>query len=389
VSEQEQNNQSQPHNDAQKNPQNTVTVRYGFLGLVGQCEPPPELTFTGFNTKVVVKTDRGIEIGQTVNLTSSQARLPTVQPEQIAKYVHNCGPEYLQRDAGQILRIATDQDLREQQHLNDNTNDKIALCKKLAEQQNLSMKLIACEHLFGGERIIFYFMSDGRIDFRNLVRDLAREYQTRIEMRQIGARDEARLVADYEICGRECCCKNFLKTLRPVSMKMAKTQKATLDPSKVTGRCGRLRCCLRFEQETYQTLLAKLPKTGSIVLSQYGPGRVTGRQIITQLVQLAMPDGRLLTVPVEELTERDLPASAMTDQTTPPPPPRPTVKSAAPPPASQPDKPTQTAKTTNDKQPRRPNRRRRRSTGRSRPARNRPHQQKSRPDNNKPDAPKP
>ncbi len=393
MSEQEQNNQSQPDDGAEKSPQNTVAARYGFLGLIGQFKHPPKLTFTGFSTKVIVKTDRGIEIGQTVNLTCSHPRLPTVQPEQIVKYVQNCGPEYLQPDAGQILRIATDQDLREQHHLNENADEKIALCKTLSEQRNLSMKLIACEHLFGGERIIFYFMSEGRIDFRDLVRDLAREYHTRIEMRQIGARDEARLVADYEICGRECCCKNFLKTLRPVSMKMAKTQKATLDPSKVTGRCGRLRCCLRFEQETYQALSGRLPRTGSIVLSEHGPGRVTGRQIITQLVQLAMPDGRRLTVPVEELTERDLPASAMTVQPTPPPPPPPPprpVKPATPPPASQPDKPPQTAKPTDDKQPRRSSRRRRRrSTGRSRPSGTGPHQQKSSPDSNKPDAPKP
>ncbi|MFQ6048599.1 MAG: stage 0 sporulation family protein, partial [Phycisphaerae bacterium] len=166
------------------------------------------------------------------------------------------------------------------------------------------------EHLFGGERIIFYFVADGRVDFRGLVRDLAREYQTRIEMRQIGARDEARLIADYEICGRQCCCKNFLKSLRPVSMKMAKIQKATLDPSKVSGRCGRLRCCLRYEQQTYEELEAALPRAGCVVRTGYGCGTVIDRQVLTQLVQVRLEDGRLLSIPVEELLEAEPPDEA-------------------------------------------------------------------------------
>ena len=137
----------------------------------------------------------------------------------------------------------------------------------------LDMRMIACEHLLGGERIIFYFTAEGRIDFRQLVRDLAREYHTRIEMRQIGARDEARIVADFEICGRECCCKNFLKVLRPVNMKMAKLQKATLDPTKVSGRCGRLRCCLRYEQADLRgTRCQACPSFGVRVRVEQGIG---------------------------------------------------------------------------------------------------------------------
>ena len=115
--------------------------------------------------------------------------------------------------------------------------------------------------MFGGERILFYFTAEERIDFRSMVRDLTTEYRTRIEMRQVGARDEARLLADYETCGREVCCKVFLKTLRPITMRMAKLQKATLDPTQVSGRCGRLKCCLRYEHVGYEELDKKLPRT--------------------------------------------------------------------------------------------------------------------------------
>jgi cell fate regulator YaaT (PSP1 superfamily) len=303
----------QPDRVQQDGTDSTVTVaaRYGFLGFIGQFVCPPDVALTGLSNSVVIQTDRGIEIGWTVNLTCPQASSFPMRAEQIAYYVEACGGEYLRSDAGRILRVASEQDLAEQRRLDEAASQKLVLCRQLAEQQGLAMKLVACEHLFGGERIVFYFTAEGRVDFRQLVRDLAHEYQTRIELRQIGARDEARLVADYEICGRECCCKTFLKTLRPVSMKMAKLQKATLDPSKVSGRCGRLRCCLRYEHETYQTLGERLPRIDSVVRTDHGLGRVIGRQILTQLVQLDMGDGRLLAVPVEEIRQRDLPDSLM------------------------------------------------------------------------------
>jgi hypothetical protein len=170
------------------------------------------------------------------------------------------------------------------------------------------MKVVECEHLLGGERIIFYFRvrGDGRVDFRDLVRLLAAEYRTRIEMRQVGARDEARLVADYETCGRECCCKTFLKNLKPISMRMAKMQKATLDPSKVAGRCGRLKCCLRYEQEGYEEMDRKLPRVGTRVRTSHGDGYVIGRQILTQLLQIRDDDDRVVTVVVEDVLERNV-----------------------------------------------------------------------------------
>ena len=311
MSDEAKQEQAEPPRPGDNGDRPTVAVRYGFLKFLGEFQCPPDVRLRGINTRVVIQSDRGIEIGETVNLTHCGVCGAAVRPERIDSYVEACGEEYLRPNAGRVLRIASEQDLHEQERLNQDAAEKMALCEELARRYELAMKLVTCEHLFGGERIIFYFMSDGRIDFRQLVRDLAHEYQTRIEMRQIGARDEARLVADFEICGRECCCKTFLKALRPVSMKMAKMQKATLDPSKVSGRCGRLRCCLRYEHASYQELLQRLPAIGELMGSPQGVGRVTDRHILTQLVRLTMDDGRMVVVPVEELTSPDQPVPAV------------------------------------------------------------------------------
>jgi cell fate regulator YaaT (PSP1 superfamily) len=220
------------------------------------------------------------------------------------------GADTLQRRSGRVLRVATHDDLAEAMHLRAGATAKIAFCRELVAKHDLPMKLVECEHLFGGERIIFYFMSEGRVDFRALVRDLAHEYQTRIEMRQVGARDEARLVADYETCGQHCCCRQFLKTLKPVTMKMAKLQKATLDPSKVSGRCGRLKCCLRYEHATYEELDKSLPRMGSRIYTVEGEGVVVTRHVLTQIVQIAKEDGGLATVPVEGILDAEAAAAA-------------------------------------------------------------------------------
>ena len=154
-------------------------------------------------------------------------------------------------------------------------------------------------------------MADGRVDFRDLVRELAHQYQTRIEMRQVGARDEARLIADFETCGRECCCKNFLKVLAPVNMRMAKVQKATLDPSKISGRCGRLKCCLRYEDVVYQELARRLPPTNTVVMTADGEGVVIESQIITQLVKVRLTKTeKIIVVGAEELRSLKGKASA-------------------------------------------------------------------------------
>ncbi|RMF71675.1 MAG: hypothetical protein D6744_17625 [Planctomycetota bacterium] len=260
----------------------TMAVRHGAMNWIGEFEYKPGTVFK-CGARVVIQTDRGIELGEQVSVSCGGCS-HAVSREQIKRYVENSGPEFYRLRAGRILREATPQDIEESERLNATLMEDIEHAQLLAAQMNLDLKVITCEHLLGGERIVFYFRADGRVDFRELVRALAKHHQTRIELRQVGARDEARLVADYEICGRECCCKNFLKKLRPVTMKMAKLQKSTLDPSKVSGRCGRLRCCLRYEHEGYEELARKLPRIGATVETQYGSARVVDRQILTQLV---------------------------------------------------------------------------------------------------------
>jgi cell fate regulator YaaT (PSP1 superfamily) len=177
-------------------------------------------------------------------------------------------------------------------------------CQKKIKEHKLLMKLASVEHLFGTKKIIFYFLANGRVDFRELVKDLAKEYQARIEMKQIGVRDEARLLADYEHCGRELCCRSFLKNLEPVTMKMAKNQKATLDPSKISGRCGRLMCCLRYEDKVYEDLKHVLPKKGSIVKTAKGVGEVINYDVLQQQVTIELENKNKIHVSVKEITDK-------------------------------------------------------------------------------------
>jgi cell fate regulator YaaT (PSP1 superfamily) len=183
-------------------------------------------------------------------------------------------------------------------------------CRRFVKELELPMKIVDAEHIFGGERVIFYFMSDGRVDFRELVKKIAHEYQTRIEMRQIGSRDEAKILGDVESCGQQCCCQRFLKLLKPVNMRMAKMQKATLDPSKISGYCGRLKCCLRYEDKTYTELKKRLPKKNTKVKTKYGEGKVVDTQILTQLVMVELSEGQKIPVPLEELELLSSPEAA-------------------------------------------------------------------------------
>ncbi len=284
----------------------SCAVRYGYMGYIGEFRYSPGQTFA-CGGKVVVQTNRGMELGEQVSLTCTGCD-KSISREDVVGYAKRSGPEFYQFKAGKIIRAATPQDIAEAEHLNQDAARKLLHARQVARELELNMKFVTCEHLLGGERVIFHFMSDDRIDFRELVRVLAKEYHTRIEMHQVGARDEARLVADYEICGRECCCKNFLKKLRQVNMKMAKLQKATLDPSKVSGRCGRLRCCLRYEHEGYEELNKKLPRNGSRIRTERGVGTVKDRQILTQLLMVIYDDSNEMeTIGVEEILERGLP----------------------------------------------------------------------------------
>jgi cell fate regulator YaaT (PSP1 superfamily) len=211
-------------------------VRYGAMRLLGvfsvaggrECH-------RGMN--VIARTDRGLETGEV---------LCEAAPETLA----------LLKDpgAGQILREMTAEDRNELIRLRKEALDQFEVCRRHVERLGLNMQLVDIEHLFGGERIVVYYLAENRVDFRELVRVLAGEFQTRIEMRQIGVRDEAKLLADYGDCGCPVCCNTHLVEMPPVSMRMAKLQKATLDPTKISGRCGRLKCCLRYEYESYEQM---------------------------------------------------------------------------------------------------------------------------------------
>ncbi len=330
-----------------------TAIRFGEMRRIGEFSHHAKMKFT-CGAKVVIQTKRGIEIGEQVSLSCGGCS-SSVTREQILNYVAASGPDYYELECGRILREATPDDLREHERMQGTAREKRRICQNAAEQYGLAMKIVQCEPLFGGERIIFYFTSEGRVDFRSLVKDLAKEFQTRIEMRQVGARDEARLVADFETCGRECCCKNFLKNLKQVSMKMAKLQKATLDPSKVSGRCGRLKCCLRYEHTSYEELDKKLPRMGKRVWTEHGEGTVVGRQILTQLLQVAVSDGGRFAVGIEEL----LPPGTAPTKPTPVPTPPPVSRGTKP--DAKPDKPASTDE--ESARPARRNRRRRRPEG--------------------------
>ena len=286
----------------------TTAVRFGYMRYIGEFSHTPEMRFT-CGAKVVIQTKRGIEIGEQVSLTCGGCD-KAITRDQMKEWVASSGEDTYMFDAGRILREATAADLAEFVRIQADCRQKRNFAQQVAERHRLPLKVVECECPFGGERIIFYFTADERVDFRTMVKELAQEYRTRIEMRQIGARDEARLLADYETCGREVCCKVFLKTLKPISMRMAKLQKATLDPSQVSGRCGRLKCCLRYEHASYEVLDKQLPRVGIRLRTSHGEGVVVNRQILTQLVQIRLDNENLVTVVAEDIIERNVPSPA-------------------------------------------------------------------------------
>jgi len=285
-----------------------LLVRYGRMNNLGLFEHN-EAQVPRTPARVVVKTDKGLELGHLVGqLSSYKEGHFRLTEEQICGYFNDSEICFSSEPVGKVVRFATPDDISEEQHLEKIAREEIACCERFAHELGLRMKIIDAEHIFGGERIVFYFMADGRVDFRELVRKLAQEYQTRIEMRQIGSRDEAKLLGDVESCGRECCCLQFLQLLKPVNMRMAKMQKATLDPSKISGFCGRLKCCLRYEDQTYTELKQSLPRKGTVVRTKRGEGRVVDTQILTQLVVVEYENGEKAAFTLEEINP--LPGSA-------------------------------------------------------------------------------
>ncbi len=278
-----------------------ILIRYGRMSTLGLFEHH-ETSITKVHTRVVIKTNRGLELGYLVGRFSSyKAGQFRLSQEQLKEYFNNEDVDISQGQIGKFIRYATAADISEERHLRKIAREEMEYCRRFVREMNLPMKIVDSEHVFGGERIIFYFMSDGRVDFRDLVKRIAQEYQTRIEMRQIGSRDEAKLLGDVESCGQQCCCQRFLKHLKPVNMRMAKMQKATLDPAKISGYCGRLKCCLRYEDETYTDLKKRLPKKNTRVKTKNGQGRVIDTQILSQLVMVEFESGEKSAIGLEEL----------------------------------------------------------------------------------------
>ena len=278
-----------------------MLVRYGRMNTIGFFEHH-EMRISKIKPRVVIKTDRGLELGYLVGqLTAYKGGQFKLSNGQIKDYFDDSGIDFSPDRVGKFIRYASSADVSEERHLRKIAKEEMECCRHFVKEMGLPMKIVDVEHVFGGERIIFYFMSDGRVDFRELVKKVAQEYQTRIEMRQIGSRDEAKLLGDVESCGQQCCCQRFLKLLKPVNMRMAKMQKATLDPAKISGYCGRLKCCLRYEDETYTEQKKRLPKKNVKVKTKQGRGKVIDTHILTQLVVVEYESGEKAAVPVEEI----------------------------------------------------------------------------------------
>ena len=218
--------------------------------------------------KVIVETSLGEDIGEVV---ISKRELPD---------------EKVPKDIKRIIRLASSKDIKRQEDNKQKEKKAMEVCKEQIKKHKLEMNLVDVEYKFDGSKIIYYFTADGRVDFRELVKDLAAIYKTRIELRQIGVRDEVRKVGGNGVCGRELCCCSFLNNFDIVSIKMAKEQSASLNPSKISGNCGRLMCCLKYEQGVYEEKIKKLPKVGSIVKTEDGEGTIVSEEVLKERVKV-------------------------------------------------------------------------------------------------------
>lgn len=218
----------------------------------------------------IVETARGIEFGEVAVENHSVADRKIVSPLK------------------KVIRAATEEDKKTFEENERKAEEAYQTCVKKIAEHKLDMKLVDVEYTFDNSKLLFYFTADGRIDFRDLVRDLASVYRTRIELRQIGVRDEVKMLGGYGMCGRELCCCNHLTDLNPVSIKMAKEQGLSLNPSKISGACGRLMCCLKHEQNVYEEKLSRLPSAGSIVKTPEGIGVVEEVEVLREALRVKL-----------------------------------------------------------------------------------------------------
>lgn len=238
-----------------------VGVRFKEVGKVYYFDPDGHKLKKG--DKVIVETARGVECGD------------------IAMDNRNVNDDEIVKPLKKLLRIATEDDLKKVEENKEKEKKAFEICEKKIEKHKIDMKLVDIEYTFDNSKILFYFTADGRVDFRELVKDLASVFHTRIELRQIGVRDESKMLGGIGICGRPFCCGSFLGDFQPVTVKMAKEQGLSLNPTKISGVCGRLMCCLKYEQDAYEHLSSFTPKVGAIVKTRDGKATVIDSNLIS------------------------------------------------------------------------------------------------------------
>lgn len=262
-----------------------VGVRFKKAGKIYYFDPD-NIDVQG-NDFVVVETARGIEFGHVV-----------VGPKEVTE-------NEIVTPLKKVLRIALDEDFEKHRENKKKAKEALEVCERKVEEHGLDMKLVDVEYTFDNNKVIFYFTADGRVDFRDLVKDLASVFRTRIELRQIGVRDEAKMIGGVGPCGQVTCCTRFLGEFAPVSIKMAKEQSLSLNPTKISGLCGRLMCCLKYEQDTYEELLKKMPNVGDIVNTPKGRGIIVDTYTLLERVKakVKLDDGTedILQFQVEEV----------------------------------------------------------------------------------------
>ena len=263
-----------------------IGVRFRQAGKIYYFSPGKLKIRTGDH--VIVETARGLEYGYVVIGNKEVDDSKVVQPLK------------------PVLRMATEQDTAQAEENREKEKEAFKICLEKIRKHKLEMKLIDVEYTFDNNKVLFYFTADGRIDFRELVKDLAAVFRTRIELRQIGVRDETKILGGIGICGRPLCCHTHQSEFLPVSIKMAKEQNLSLNPTKISGVCGRLMCCLKHEQETYEDLNSRLPGIGDYVTAQDGSkGEVSSVNVLRQLVKV------IVTLPNEEKEIREYPVEEL------------------------------------------------------------------------------
>lgn len=227
---------------------------------------------------VILEVDRGAEYGKVVSDVSLPCR---AKADQVA---------------GKVLRVATDGDIQQIENNRLKAREAISQCERKIHERKLDMRIVQAEYSFDGSKVLFFFTSEGRVDFRNLVKDLARIFRVRIELKQIGVRDKAKIIGGFGVCGRELCCSSYLKGFHPLSIKMSKEQGLPLNPTKISGVCGRIKCCMAYEYSVYREYAKSLPRAGDQITTPDGKGTVVNVNILKRYVNVDLGEGRVTKV---------------------------------------------------------------------------------------------